>query len=723
MADNLAVDLTNCDREPIHIPGSIQPHGVLLVVDPVSSVVLQVAGNLADVTGADAGTGLGRPLVDVLGPEAAALVTGAGQTSEPRFLGSFRPSVASAVLLDLTLHLSDELLVLEIEPSEPHRQSAAEALTKVRRCLGELDAAPDLNALFHVAAHEARRLTAFDRVMIYRFLEDGAGCVAAEAKVDALDSWLNHHYPESDIPKQARALYLRNAIRVIPDAGYTPAPLCPPANPITGRPLDMSDCALRSVSPIHLLYLRNMGVAASMSVSIIIDGALWGLIAFHHQAPKLVPYETRELCKHLGQILSQQIKLREDAEQHQESVRLDAAREKLLDRVTMGPSLDQALADHIKEVQRALPANGAAVVVGTEVIRAGHAPSGEQVRDVVAWLLASCSAPVYETSSLAREHSPAEAYAADASGLLASVVSRDTPVLLLWFRAERVKTIDWAGNPHKSVEASSVGQLTPRRSFQIWNETVHHQSRPWSAAEIDAARRLGRALLELRQQQTLTGLNVQLRRTLSEKEALLAQKDLLMQEVNHRVQNSLQLVNSMLHLQMRETSDEHVKAHFEEASTRIMAISAVHHRLWRADHIQNVDFGSYLEELRDGLVEGWGNAWAGHINVRADHVMIPTNQAVVLALVITELLTNAVKYAYEGQPGSIDVRLKKSRNGIRVVVRDRGVGLTNSSSKTGLGSRLIRSLITQLDGELEVSSAAPGTSATLIVPTTPSRVS
>jgi two-component sensor histidine kinase len=154
-----------------------------------------------------------------------------------------------------------------------------------------------------------------------------------------------------------------------------------------------------------------------------------------------------------------------------------------------------------------------------------------------------------------------------------------------------------------------------------------------------------------------------------------------------------------------------------------MAISAVHHRLWRADHIQNVDFGSYLEELRDGLVEGWGSAWAGRIKVNSDHVMLPTNQAVVLALVVTELLTNAVKYAYEGRPGSIDVRLRRSRNAIRVVVRDEGVGFTDSTSKTGLGSRLIRSLIAQLDGDLEMSSEASGTSVTLIVPTRPSQIS
>ena len=259
MAEPLAVDLTNCDQEPIHIPGSIQPHGALFVIDPVSWTVLQVAGDLAPMAVDHPEAVLGRSLADVLGPDAAALITGAGQTPEPRFLGSFRPPGASSVLLDLTAHVSDELLLLEIEPSEPQRQSAAEALGEVRRCVAELDAAPDLNWLVHVAAREARGLTGFDRVMIYRFLEDGAGSVVAEAKINALTSWLNHHYPESDIPKQARALYLRNAIRVIPDAGYTPAPLCPAVNPRTGRPVDMSNCALRSVSPIHLQYLEEHG--------------------------------------------------------------------------------------------------------------------------------------------------------------------------------------------------------------------------------------------------------------------------------------------------------------------------------------------------------------------------------------------------------------------------------------------------------------------------------
>ena len=214
--------------------------------------------------------------------------------------------------------------------------------------------------------------------MIYRFLHDGAGSVVAEDKIDALDPFLHHRYPAADIPKQARALYLQNLIRVIPDANYTPAPLVPALNPQTNAPLDMSECALRSVSPIHLQYLRNMGVRASMSVSIVVDGALWGLIAFHHTSPKLVPYELREVCKHVGQLLSQQVKAREQDELHHERLGLAAAREELVDDLSKVGAIEQALLERTGELRRVLRADGVAVLFGDRVSSTGHAPTEDQ---------------------------------------------------------------------------------------------------------------------------------------------------------------------------------------------------------------------------------------------------------------------------------------------------------------------------------------------------------
>lgn len=717
MTDTLAtVDLTNCDREPIHIPGSIQPHGILLAIDPGTGTILQVAGDHRRIAERETGSILNANLADVLGPDPASLARSVPAAAEPVYLGSLAAPIGTGGL-DLTAHHRRGVLILELEPTSPRPQTAQEVLAIIRRAAAELEAAPALGQLLGAAARQARRLTGFDRVMIYRFLDDGSGSVVAEDKVGDLEPFLNHRYPASDIPKQARALYLQNLIRVIPDTRYVPAALTPTLNPLTRQPLDMSDCSLRSVSPIHVQYLKNMGVVASMSVSIVVDGALWGLVAFHHREPKLVPYELRELCKHLGQILSQQIKAREDAEAHQQILELSTARDEFVQLLANADSVEQPLREHISAVQNLVPSDGAALVFGDNITKTGHAPTEKQIQELARWLLDSAVPDPFETNSLVRHYAPAAAYANDASGLLATVVSREEPLIVLWFRVEHPERVNWAGNPHKPVSpGAEPGSLTPRKSFEVWKETIRNQSPRWSAAETDAARRFGGALFDLRQQHRLRELNLQLRRMLSDKEALLAQKDLLMQEINHRVQNSLQLVNSMLHLQARQAGDEHVKAHFEEASRRILAVSAVHQRLWRSDHIQSVDFGVYLKELRDSLVETWGDAWASEIKVHTRRVLIPTDKAVVLALIITELLTNAVKYAYGGQPGRIDVTIKESRTAIRVVVKDQGVGIGGEAPKSGLGSRLTRSLIAQLDGDLQIKADAPGTSITLTVP-------
>jgi light-regulated signal transduction histidine kinase (bacteriophytochrome) len=709
-----SIDLNECDREPIHVPGSIQPHGVLLVTERGSLRILQVAGETDRMLGRSIGTILNHSLGEVLGSQVAVLVGSAQAASDPVYLGSV---TAAGTELCLTAHDRGGVRILEIESSSPLLQSTAEVMAQAHKTATQLARAHTNAELLQSAAREARRLTSFDRVMIYRFLGDGSGSVVAEDRADALPPFLNHRYPASDIPKQARELYLRNPIRVIPDVSYTPAPLVPPLHPAAGAPLDMSECTLRSVSPIHVQYLKNMNVAASMSVSIVVDGALWGLMAFHHRTPKLVPYELREMCKHLGELLSQQIKAREDAEAHRQMLDLAARREKLSAILSRASSVGQALLEHLPELEGALPADGATVVLGDKIGATQDAPSQTQVRELVSWLLDGARSNVFETSSLVRHYAPAVDYAREASGIIAVVVSRAEPLVMLWFRAEQLETINWAGNPHKPAEpGTAFGKLNPRKSFEIWKETVNNQSEPWSAVEVDAARTLGRSVLEHLQTQKLREVNAHLREALAEKEALLRQKDLLMQEVNHRVQNSLQLVNAMLTLQAQEAGDAGLRAQFDLASDRIMAIAMVHRRLWQADHIQRVDFTFYMQELRDGLIETWGQEWRGQVTVHGQPFLVPTDIAVVLALVVIELLMNAVKYAYGGRPGPIEVRIEQAPLDLRVIVKDQGVGMTAEDGGQGLGSRLTRGLIDQLDGELKIDSSAQGTSIALNVP-------
>ena len=713
-------DLTDCDREPIHIPGAIQPHGMLLVVDPASEEILQTAGDMEGLLG-DGETALGRRVRGVLGVSLAALArsAGVGVRGEPVYLGSLRPPARGGGI-DVVAHERDGVVLLELEPSPASRPTAARILATVRATAATLAAAPDLLRTCQAAAREVRRLTGFERVMVYRFLEDGTGSVFAEDKAAGLPSLLNHHYPASDIPRQARELYVRSPVRVIPDAGYAPAPLTPGLCPATGGPLDMSDCALRSVSPVHVQYLKNMGVAASMSVSIVRDGALWGLVACHHTAPRSVPYELREACKHVGQILSQQIAAREEADAHAQGRRLAEARDEILlvlQRASV--SVEDALVEHASELRAIVPCDGAAVCRRGRVIAGvGHRPSNGGIEELVRWLLRDAAPDPYATDRLSERHAPASAYRARASGLLAVMVSREDPLVLLWFRAEHVEVVKWAGNPHKPVApGTDPGILNPRTSFDLWRETVHGRARPWTAAQIGAARRFRDRVFDLRQRRRLEGLNRRLRETLSDKEELIAQKDLLMREVHHRVQNSLQLVNSMLGLQERELADPLLAARFAEARRRILAVSAVHRRLWRSDQIQSVGFDTYLLELRDGLVGEWGSGWDDQIRVRAAPVLVPTDTAVVLALVVTELLTNAVKHAYGGAPGPIDVTVCGGPDGgVRIAVADRGAGMEREERPGGFGSRLTRALMAQVRGGIELQDNRPGTRVVLTVP-------
>lgn len=711
-------DLTACDREPIHVPGAIQPHGCLLVVEPATAAVIQAAGDTRRLIGAEPDSILGRSVQEVLGRSPCDLLGRLphGPPGEPVHLGCVTPPPAGAQL-DLLAHERDGCLILELEPAPQERVTAAGVLASVRAAAAALGLYRNLYRLCDVAAHEVRALVGFDRVMVYRFLADGSGTVVADARPAGWSSLLDHRYPASDIPQQARELYRRNLIRLIPDVAYRPAPLVPALCPLTGRPLDMSDCTLRSVSPVHVEYLTNMGVAASMSVSLVCDGRLWGLIACHHAGPRYLPYELREACKHIGQILAQQIAAREDAERHAERLRLRTAQDEFVNLVRGAASIEAALAGHGDELQAAIPSDGVAVVHGEEVAASGRTPSPVQIMALVRWLLGRDLSRPYATDSLKQAHAAAAAFQTVASGLLAVVVSRGEPLLVLWFRAEQVETVRWAGDPHKPVQADAeTGVLRPRRSFALWRETVCGRSRAWSDAEIAAARRLCHSVLDLRRQEELRALNARLRRSLAEQEELVAQKDLLMREVNHRVQNSIQLVSSLLHLDGLDAAEPAVRTRFEEAQRRLRAVAMVHQRLWRSDQIGAVDLDGYLCGLRDELVASWGRQWEPHVHVHAPPMQVPTGTAVSLGLAITELMTNAVKYAYGGGVGPVAIDAAEDDGGmLAIAVADRGIGMA-AGQPEGFGSRLTRLLVAQAGGRLEIADHRPGTRVVIRIP-------
>jgi two-component system, chemotaxis family, sensor kinase Cph1 len=696
-----SLDLSQCDREPIHIPGAIQPHGTLFTIEPATLTVVQFAGTWGEWDSRQQDDLSGTPLADLLSEEVVARLSSfiLNPTKEPSYLGSF---AFDAGTFEVTAHQSGALIVIELEPFETVHKSAPELLAAIRAIISEFELAANLDELSVIAASQLRKITKFDRVMVYRFHEDGVGYVAAEDKRDDLPPFLNHHYPASDIPAQARELYIRNRIRTIPDVGYEPAPVIPPLLP-NGENFDMSDCVLRSVSPIHVEYLKNMGVGASSSVSIVIGGKLWGLIAFHHLTPKLLGYELREACKHLGQVLAQHISARIESEARAQAAVLANERDEVAKLLSAAADVDEALLEQCRTLLPVVPCNGVAVVCGDRVATAGHAPDTAFVGELARWLVDADFAGPFATEALAMVPGYTLGPKEEAAGLLATIVSSEERVILMWFRVEQILKVQWAGNPHKAAEKNpETGRLSPRGSFDVWAEIVRWRAQPWVPAEIDAARRLCRLVDGLRQQEAL-------RRLVARNEELLAQKDLLMREADHRIQNNIQLLYAMLGLQAREISDPIVRTKIEETQRRLMAVSMMHRRLWRSSGVEGVDLAVYLSELREGLVESWGEAWTEHLTMDVAPVIVPAYRAVTLALVINELLTNAAKYAYDGREGPIGVVVtEEGDRSITLVVADQGVGWQPSGDH-GFGSRLTRALVSQLDGTIEITGNDPGT--------------
>ncbi len=706
------LDPRTCDSEPIHTPGAVQPHGVLLVLSRETLRVEQAGGACGAFFGVPAEAMLSRLVGEIIdGASSLALHDCGGQ---PTYAGAVRTSDGKA--LDAVGHIAGEKLVLELELAPKRRRPAAEMAAIVESVGAAFLAANSIFDVCETAAVRFRKITGFDRVMIYRFLPDETGSVIAEDKIDELAPFLNHRYPASDLPRQARELYLRNAIRVIPDVSYIPSALA--AKDSQEPPLDMSDCHLRSVSPIHLQYLKNMGVGASSSISIVRDGRLWGLVACHHRSAKYLVFDERILCRLLAGTLSHRIASLEDAEAYQARLRARAAEDSLLSMFAREPAIEDALNSQLVGLLCVVPAHGIAVRRGGRVALAGRCPGEADVLAVADWLLSRQVQVPFATDSLSREYTPASTFQDAGSGLLAVTVSRDEPYQLLWFRAEQIEVINWAGNPHKSLSpGDKPGSLTPRRSFELWQETVRGRSEPWSPADAEAPERIARRLAEIQRSQIINRLNEALRTALEERGKLIAQKDHLLLEGDHRIKNSLQIVGSALNMQLLETSDPIVRRQLEEALGRVNAVVAVHRRLHRSDQPQAVDLDIYANELLADIANSLPQGWRRELRCHTSPVQASAEVAMSIGLVLTELVLNAVKYAYDGAPGPIEVEVQKRGELLHLAVRDQGKGKpAGSPGGSGFGSKLISGLVESLEGNIERAGASPGLRVTVTVP-------
>ncbi|MEG4281530.1 GAF domain-containing protein [Microcoleus sp. A006_D1] len=512
------VDLTNCDREPIHISGQIQPHGVLLVVREPQLEILQVSENTQDLLGFDAKSAIGQDLSLLLDRTQLEKLKACLQNENLKTVNPIKLSVEKAgksLEFDCILHRGEGVLMVELELATTQENlSVFSFYHSVRATVTQIQSAKNLKELCQQTVEEVRRISGFDRVMVYQFDPEGNGAIIAEDKAESLSPFLGLNYPSTDIPKQARKLYSLNWLRLVPDINYQPVPLVSANNAITNQPVDLSFSVLRSVSPIHLEYLQNMGVAASMSISLIKDQKLWGLIACHNYTPKYLNYEVRAACEFIGQVMSLELQSKEGNEDYDYKLHLKSIQTKIFEDISTSENLSEVLVKCQHNLLEAVNAQGAAIVFGDNCYRVGQTPRGESLKYLTKWVQKHLNKEIFYTDSLTKFFPEAEEFKDTASGCLAIAISPTQQIYVLWFRPEVIKTVNWAGNPNKPVEIDEDGsqRLSPRKSFELWKENVRCKSLPWKQCEIEAALELKKAMINivLRQAEKLEKLNTAL---------------------------------------------------------------------------------------------------------------------------------------------------------------------------------------------------------------------
>lgn len=663
----------DCATEPIHLPGSIQPHGALLVFDPVGRHLLQASANAPDLLGAAVEPGrpwpAGAPAADAL----RALIDEAVADGDRQAVRSL-PGAGGAAL-SVVMHDGPQGLLVELEPTSAQETDAFEQFfPRIRGFVERIAGLPDIAALAQAAAAEVRRVSGFNRVLVYRFGAEWHGTVIAEDGDGALPSYLGLRFPASDIPPQARELYRRNRLRLIPDARYRPVPVLPPTSPLDDRPLDLSTAALRSVSPVHLEYMRNMGTAASMSISLLVDGVLWGLISCHHAEPHALGPQVRNTCDFVGQLLAIQIGARERSAQADQRLALKGTESELLARVSRAPSITRGLGENTEAWLQLGGASGAAIVHDGAVLTTGRTPDVQALTALAGWLRAEHREPIYASATLARDYPPAAGFGDSACGLLAVPISALHPHYLMWFRPELVHTVHWGGEPDAKPQASD-GRLHPRRSFAQWSEEVRGQSAPWSPAHVEAVDsfRNGIVSFVLKRAEERAQLTEKLETTNRELEAFSY-------SVSHDLRAPFRHVVGYAQL-LREQNrdfDERSRHYVDSIIDSALAAGQLVDDLLNFSQLgraaldtTRVDVGKLVAECRASLEIDIGDR---RVEWRVAPLPPCWADATLLRQALGNLLGNAVKYTRGRDPAVIEISGEDRVHEVVYTVRDNGVG-------------------------------------------------
>lgn len=721
-----SIDLSNCDIEPIHIPGQIQSHGFLIAVDS-TCIIRFHSENIADFLPNLPPNLLGRPINDI-----EPII---GENEPPDFINQLISFGRSNKSFDQTnpfttdlqgrtffliINESGPLYLLEFEPAESDMKTDLQRM--VGRSVAEMLADKNLGNLLKNSATQVKNIIGYDRVMIYRFAGDGHGEVVAEAKNDELEPWLGLHYPASDIPKQARELYKRNLTRLIADVHTTPAKIVTTVQ-LSEDPLDLTHSQLRAVSPIHIQYLKNMGVESSFSISLIYKKELWGLIACHNYSPRFIDYKARDSAKLIGQILSSALEFRQDEANKHLQEKYNAAVDLLSKNMLKNNSIEEALTLADINIMHATDATGAALIYENTVTKVGSTPNDEQIQNLVAWVKENIDEPLYYTNELPYIYPEADNYKKIASGVMILTLSAELSEYIIWFKPEHLEIVKWAGNPEKNVEVAHDGLriISPRNSFEAWSQEVSGKSMPWNDEEIKSVSRLRAEVSYAITQKAgaIRMLNERLKQAYEE-------LDTFSFTISHDLKNPLSTIKGYAQM-LSKTSALEGRAQdvLSKIDGKVDRMNAMINEVLEYSRIGRLDLKpveiQVLPIIEDHIRDLKMVYNAEHLKVNIKNTPPVMGDPTMISQIFANLLSNAVKYSLPSDAPEVIIDAKEGESDIVYTIKDNGVGIdikqlprvfelfkrmdnVQDIEGTGVGLAIVKRIVEKHNGRIWVDS-------------------
>jgi len=672
------IDLSNCDREPIHIPGRIQSHGFMLAVDSASFNITHVSENCINFIPVEARALLGSSIGQI--EQMAGLSIKNGELLQLIHLGNAKKSYETINPYPLEINGADYYLILSVSAGYCLLEFEPVTLgydiqNQVGKSVSEILKGKTLRSMLHNTAEEIKEIIGYDRVMVYRFLEDGHGEVIAEVKNDDLEPFFGLHYPASDIPRQARELYKLNYTRIIADVNAeSPAILTQEQ----GETPDLTHSVLRAVSPIHIQYLKNMGVESSFSISLMAHGELWGLIACHNYSPRFIDYRAREGTKLIGKIVSSALEYKEDEELEQQSNSNELAISLIGLHLTKDEDLISALTGQEYTIKDIIGATGAAILFDNEISAVGETPDEAQIRELVEWLKITMKDAVYYTHRLPEVFHPAKEYKKYASGIIAAMISKDMNEIIIWFRPEQITAVNWAGNPEKPVVIAENGllNLSPRNSFEIFSQLVENTALKWTRSEISNVMKIREKIINAitKKAGEIRILNERLRRAYEE-------LDTFSYTISHDLRTPLTSIKSYTELVIasNKSLDEQGKLLLGRVVAGADKMAFLINEILKLARVGRAEM-EFVDLNMDGIIresvaEVISSLNAGHVALTFGELPSIKGSQALISQVFTNLIGNAVKYSAGSAHPLVHIEGAVDGEEIIYKVQDNGVGI------------------------------------------------